>query len=101
MKDIFDKESVDNKMLSRLSIKVKERILTSNDYRIIELFKLADKKVLSLTELVIGYYNRYSKPLNESIKDKNYMAVLMHRLIKQGILEGIGRGTYRLKDLKK
>ncbi len=96
MKDIFDKESINNDMLSKLGIKVKERILSSNDYRILELFEIANKP-LSLTELVIGYYNKYSKPLKEPTKNKNYMAVAIHRLIKRNVLEPIGRGTYKLK----
>ena len=95
-KNIFDKENIDNKMLNELGIKVKERILSSNDCRILELFKIANKP-LSLTELVIGYYNKYSKPLKEPTKNKNYMGVVIYRLVKRGILEPIGRGTYKLK----
>ena len=89
-------QNIDNKMLNELGIKVKERILSSNDCRILELFKIANKP-LSLTELVIGYYNKYSKPLKEPTKNKNYMGVVIYRLVKRGILEPIGRGTYKLK----
>lgn len=95
MKDIFDKESINNEMLSKLGIKVKERILSSNDLRVIELFKLANRD-LTITELVIGYYNKYTEPLKESTKDRNYMNVLLFRLVKKGIVKQIGRGTYRL-----
>lgn len=96
MKDIFDKESVSTEMLNELGIKVKERILSSNDCRVLELFEIASKP-LSLTELVIGYYNKYTKPLKEPTKNKNYMGVVIHRLVKRSILEPIGRGTYKLK----
>lgn len=95
MKNIFDKESIDNEMLSKLGIKVKERILGSNDLRVIELFTLANRD-LTITELIIGYYNKYTKPLKESTKDRNYMNVLLFRLVKKGIVKQIGRGTYRL-----
>ena len=95
MKDIFDKESINNEMLSKLGIKVKERILSSNDLRVIELFKLANRD-LTITELVIGYYNKYTEPLKESTKDRNYMNVLLFRLVKKRIVKQIGRGTYRL-----
>ena len=95
MKDIFDKESINNDMLSKLGIKAKERILGNNDLRVIELFKLANRD-LTITELIIGYYNKYTKPLKESTKDRNYMNVLLFRLVKKGIVKQIGRGTYRL-----
>lgn len=95
MKDIFDKESINNDMLSKLGIKAKERILGSNDLRVIELFKLANRD-LTITELLIGYYNKYTEPLKESTKDRNYMNVLLFRLVKKGIVKQIGRGTYRL-----
>ena len=95
MKDIFDKESINNEMLSKLGIKAKERILGSNDLRVIKLFKLANRD-LTITELLVGYYNKYTKPLKENTKDRNYMNVLLFRLVKKGIVKQIGRGTYRL-----
>lgn len=95
MKDIFDKESINDDMLSKLGIKTKERILGSNDLRVIELFKLANRD-LTITELLVGYYNKYTEPLKENTKDRNYMNVLLFRLVKKGIVKQIGRGTYRL-----
>lgn len=95
IKDIFDRNTVKESVLKDLGIAHKKNIIGSNDLRVIELFKLANRD-LTITELVIGYYNKYTEPLKESTKDRNYMNVLLFRLAKKGIVKQIGRGTYRL-----
>lgn len=95
IKDIFDRNAVKESVLKDLGIAHKKNIIGSNDLRVIELFKLANRD-LTITELVIGYYNKYTEPLKESTKDRNYMNVLLFRLAKKGIVKQIGRGTYRL-----
>ena len=94
-KDIFNKNTVNESVLKNLGIACKKNIMGSNDLRVIELFKVANRD-LTITELVIGYYNKYTEPLNENTKDRNYMNVLLFRLVKKGIVKQIGRGTYRL-----
>jgi len=95
VKDIFAKDNIKESVLKDLGIVNKKSIIGSNDLRIIELFKIANRD-LTITELVIGYYNKYTEPLKESTKDRNYMNVLLFRLVKKGIVKQIGRGTYRL-----
>ena len=95
VKDIFAKDSIKESVLKDLGIACKKNIMGSNDLRVIELFKLANRD-LTITELLIGYYNKYTEPLKESTKDRNYMNVLLFRLVKKGIVKQIGRGTYRL-----
>lgn len=94
-KDIFNRNTVKESVLKDLGIAHKKNIIGSNDLRVIELFKLANRD-LTITELLVGYYNKYTEPLNENIKDRNYMNVLLFRLVKKGIVKQIGRGTYRL-----
>lgn len=95
IKNIFDRNTVNESVLKDLGIAHKKNIIGSNDLRVIELFKLANRD-LTITELLVGYYNKYTEPLNENIKDRNYMNVLLFRLVKKGIVKQIGRGTYRL-----
>ena len=95
VRNIFDRNTVAESVLKDLGIAHKKNIIGSNDLRVIELFKLANRD-LTITELLIGYYNKYTEPLNENTKDRNYMNVLLFRLVKKGIVKQIGRGTYRL-----
>lgn len=95
VRNIFDKDIIAESVLKDLGIAHKKNIMGSNDLRVIELFKVANRD-LTITELVIGYYNKYTEPLKESIKDRNYMNVLLFRLVKKGIVKQIGRGIYRL-----
>ena len=99
MEDIFDLSKVNTELLRKLGIKsAKGRVrLTVHDKRLIELFKSA-KKSLSMPELVVGYYNKYTEPLNEPIRNRNYMGVMVHRLTTKGILKRVGTGRYCLKN---
>ena len=100
MKDIFNKDTIAESVLKDLGIACKKNIIGSNDLRVVELFKLANRD-LTITELLVGYYNKYTEPLKESTKDRNYINVLLFRLVKKGIVKQISRGTYRLTIKKK
>lgn len=100
---IFDSKSIDSDTLHRLGVFAPGITLTPIKQNIINIFKKAGKEAkengLTITQITIAYYNEYTKPSNEDLKDKNNITVILHRMTQQGILELYSRGTYKLKEV--
>lgn len=100
---IFDPENISIDTLHKLGVFAPGIVLTPIKQNIINIFKKAGKEAkengLTITQITIAYYKEYTKPLNEDLKDKNNITVILHRMTQQGILELYSRGTYKLKEV--
>lgn len=95
---IFSSKTLDQDILKKLGISSASRIkpLNIHEQRIINLFENKDVK-LSITDIVLGYYNKYTKGnTNEKIVNRNYMGLITYRMAKKNILKQCGKGIYGL-----
>ncbi|MCQ2582098.1 MAG: hypothetical protein MJ170_03940 [Alphaproteobacteria bacterium] len=100
---IFNPKNIDMNTLHKLGVFAPGIVLTPIKQNIINIFKKAGEQGkengLTITQITIAYYNEYTKPSNEDLKDKNNITVILHRMTQQGILESHSRGTYKMREV--
>ena len=95
--DIYN--SIDNNTLKKLGIKpIVNNKLSIYEKRILDLFKDKDIR-LSIIDIVLRYYNEYTKNNSkERLINRNYMGLIVYRMVKKKLLKAVSRGIYQLYD---
>lgn len=96
--NIFTTDNISEKVLEKLGVKViaPNLKLTIHEQRVKDLFKDKDTK-LSVTDIVLGYYNKYTKNHNnEKLINRNYMGLIIYRMTQKKVLKAVEKGIYTL-----
>lgn len=96
--NIFTTDNISEKVLEKLGVKViaPNLKLTIHEQRVKDLFKDKDTK-LSVTDIVLGYYNKYTKNHNnEKLINRNYMGLIIYRMTQKKVLKSCEKGVYTL-----
>ena len=96
--NIFTTDNISEKVLEKLGVKVTtpNLKLTTHEQRVKDLFENKDTK-LSVTDIVLGYYNKYTKNHNnEKLINRNYMGLIIYRMTQKKVLKAVEKGVYTL-----
>lgn len=94
---IFSSENIDAETLKKLGIASSVPLnLTIHEQRVKDLFKDQSTE-LTVTEIVLGYYNKYTKNHNnEKLINRNYMGLIIYRMTQKQVLKAVKKGVYKL-----
>jgi hypothetical protein len=95
---IFSSKDVDVKILKKLGLNPTDKTLnlTIHERRVKDLFE-GKVTALTMTDIVLGYYNKYTKNNNsEKLINRNYMGLIVYRMTQKKILKSCSKGVYAL-----